>query len=299
MNKLSISVVCHNNPNLLAGCLASLRADKSTPPLQLIVTDNTNSPEVQRVAQHYLSTDDILIVNRFPRGFAANNNAALSQSTGTFFLLLNDDTIVLPRALRTMTTYLEHNANVGAVGCKMYTSDECTYVHDSCLQYFPSALVLLREGLIGYTGIRRLFPKSRIVRMWRSVVDSHDRIQEAAHLNGACLMLRRKALDQTGPMDERFFMYLEETDLCFRLRRVGWRLRYIPDAAIIHYGGASGSTASRRRQQTRSTRLFLHKHYGHNEVLRYQLVLMLLWPLHLYYRFLTSAIDLQRKQRRI
>jgi len=297
--KLSISIVCHDNPGLLDACLASIRADTSAPPLQLMVTDNTNSPEVQRVAQHYLSADDILIVNKFPRGFAANNNAALSQSSAAFFLLLNDDTIVLPETLTTMVTTIEHDLGMGALGCKMYSSDARNRIHVTCIKEFPSASATLRDGLIGYTGIRRLFPRSRLVRAWSSVVNSHDVAQEAAHLNGACLLLRAEALHQVGGLDERFFMFLEETDLCLRLKGVGWKLHYTPDAAIIHYGGASGSTAFRRQQHARNMRLFLAKHYGWSEVSRYRLVLMLLWPLHLYHRFLTSAIDLQRKKRRV
>jgi len=298
-SSLSISIVCHDNPDLLAGCLASLRADKSTPPLQLIITDNTNSPDVQRIAQHYLSADDILIVNKFPRGFAANNNAALSQSSGAFFLLLNDDTIVLPETLTTMVTTIEQDPGMGALGCKMYANDARDRIHDTCLKEFPSASATLCEGLVGYSGIRRLFPRSRLVRAWSSVVNSHDVAQEVAHLNGACLLLRVEALHQVGGLDEQFFMFLEETDLCLRLKGAGWKLCYTPDAAIIHYGGASGSTAFRRQQYAHNMRLFLAKHYGWGEVVRYQLVLILLWPLHLYYRFLTSAIDLQRKKRRI
>lgn len=294
---LAVSIICHDNPDLLDQCLSSLRSHRGTPPLRVIVTDNVNSAAVQRVARRHLTSVDILIVNAKPRGFAANHNTALARVTESFFLLLNDDTVVLPGALTAMSTCLAQDTRLGAVGCKMFANDRLDRVQDSCCTRFPSPRALLQNALVQNTGIRHLFPHTPFVRAWSSLAVNHDISQEAMHLNGACLLLRREALNQVGVLDERFFMFLEETDLCFRLKKAGWGIRYIADAAIIHYGGASADVSFRQQQFTQSLRLFLRKHYGHRGLACFCALFPLLWTLDKYYRVAKSIMDIMGRLR--
>jgi GT2 family glycosyltransferase len=280
---LTVSVVCHDNPQFLDACLESIRDDSAAPALRLVVTDNTSSPAVQSVARRHMNGADLLIVNPRPKGFAANHNAALRRTTTPFVLLLNDDTLVLPHALGEMMRCMETDPTLGAVGCKQFATPDLARLQHTCLKHFPSAWSALRDGLLSYTGIRRVFPGSRLVRAWSSLVAEHDLSQPVAHLNGACLLLRSAALDQVGVMDERFFMFLEETDLCLRLWRRGWRVWHTAEAAIVHYGHGSTTRPFREQQFGQSTAAFLQKHYGWTGVVEYRLVEALLTPLRLFH----------------
>lgn len=283
MTDLVVSIVCHNNPSLLEQCLSSVR-ENCTLPVRFIVVDNTGSSDVQRTARHYLEEPDVLIINSEPQGFAANHNRAFTQASGEFFLLLNDDTVVLRHALEGMVSVLQSHADIAAVACKAYTDWQLNQTHDVCGLRLPSAMVALQDGVLDYSGLARSFPRAQLVRRWLFVDRDHHTSQEAAHLNGACLLLRRSAVEQVGTLDERFFMFLEETDLCLRLRRRGWRLWYEANVGIIHLGGSSVRGRARNRLYDRSMLLFLSKHYGPRSVVAYRIATYILSLLRLWRR---------------
>ncbi|MCL4543831.1 MAG: glycosyltransferase family 2 protein [Chloroflexi bacterium] len=289
-----MSIVCHNNPSLLEQCLSSVRAN-CTLPFRFIVVDNADNSEVQRVARHYLEEPDVLIVNSEPQGFAKNHNRAFTQASGEFFLLLNDDTVVLRRALEGMVSVLQSHADIAAVACKAYTDWRLNQTHDVCGLRFPSAIVALQDGVLDYSGLARSFPRAQLVRRWLFVDRDHNTSQEAAHLNGACLLLRRSAVEQVGTLDERFFMFLEETDLCLRLRQRGWRLWYEANVGIIHLGGSSVGGKARDRLYDRSMLLFLSKHYGPRSVVAYRIATFILSLLRLWRRSAQALIQYFQK----
>ncbi len=245
---LSILIVSWNTRDLLARCLDSLYRHPPGVPFEVVVVDNASSDgsaEMVRQFGHPVR----LVENQENVGFAAPNNQAIALSRGRYLLLLNPDTEVRPQALASMVAYLADHADVGGLGPRLLNPDGSHQV--SC---YP-APTLSREfwRLFHLDALRPLgtYPQ----RMWQSREPLDVEV-----IQGACLMLRREALKEVGLLDERYYIYSEEVDLCLRLRRAGWRLVWLPGAQVVHYGGQSTRQAS--------APMFLHLY--HSKVLYFR-----------------------------
>ena len=260
--KLSIVVVSWNTKELLAQCLDSIKAHPPAGPYELIVVDNGSqdgSPEM--VAQQH--PDVHLIRNGDNLGFAQANNQAMGVAAGRYILLLNPDTTVHAGALAALVTFLEKHPQAGAGGARLLNPDGS--LQHSC----SPAPTLFNEWL-------HLFHLDRDRRHGMSAWHI-DAAREVERLMGACLMLRREAIERIGPLDERYFMYSEEVDYCYRLRKAGWRLYWVPQAVVVHYGGQStGQIADEMFLQLYQNKLlYFRKHYGRAGALAYKFILLL------------------------
>jgi hypothetical protein len=168
-----------------------------------------------------------LIVNAENRGFAAANNQGIRVARGRHILLLNPDTIVLPNAFANLLSFLERTPDAGACGPRLLNPDGS--LQASC-HPFPS----LRVQATDILELWRI-PAIRARRPCRD----HAVTQPTDWLTGACLLLRREALDTIGLLDEDYWMFSEEVDWCYRARGAGWRTYLVTEAEIIHYGGGS------------------------------------------------------------
>jgi len=189
------------------------------------------------------------------RGFAAANNLAIRDSDARFVLLLNPDTEVLGDSPAALVRFMDAHPLVGACGGRLLNWD-LTFQH-SCFR-FPT----LPMSFFDFFPLNHRIVNSRLngryPRRWYNHAFPID------HPLGACLMVRREAIQQVGLMDEGFFMYCEEVDWCYRIKRTGWEIYYTPNAEVIHHGGQS------TRQQAgpmlvelhRSRDRFFRKHYG-------------------------------------
>ena len=150
-------------------------------------------------------------------------------------LLLNPDTTVLNRAIETSYKFLSKISDAGVVGCKLLNKDGSLQL--SC-RSFPSILNHISETFFLY----KLFPKSRIFGKYYMTFFDYKRTRKVDVVMGAFMMIKRGVFDNIGLLDERFFMYSEETDFCYRVQNNGWGIYYYPDAQIIHnWGGMSDS----------------------------------------------------------
>ena len=228
---LSIIIVNWNTRGLLAQCLTSLYADApfaSFALFETFVVDNASTDgSAPMVRERFPQVH--LIENSENVGFARANNQAIRQSRGCYVLLLNSDTEARPGALETLVGFMDAHPQAGAAGARLLNAD-------GTLQ--PSCHPMLTP----WREFWRLLFLERIRR--RATYDmAHwdpGTPREVEVIKGACLMLRREGLDQVGLLDERYFMYTEEMDLCYRLRRAGWRLYWVPEARVVHY--EEGST---------------------------------------------------------
>jgi GT2 family glycosyltransferase len=141
-------------------------------------------------------------------------------------LLCND-------ALDRMVTFMDANPDVGAAGCKLLNKDGA--LQRSCWRGFPSPRTLL----IDLFYLSKWLPRLSWVRDFEAALQNAGEPTEVDYLLGACLMVRREVLDRVGLLDESFFMFLEETDWCYRIKKNGWRIFWTPDGEIIHYGQQS------------------------------------------------------------
>jgi GT2 family glycosyltransferase len=230
MAELSIVIVNWNTRDLLLGCLRSIAAHPPRRSYELWVVDN-GSCDGSVAAVQRLHPTVHLIANPDNRGFAAANNQALRASSGRYVLLLNSDTEVLPGALEAMCAYLDDQPEVGAVGCRLNNADGSA--QRSCWRGCPG----LRSATIDGLYLWRLFPG--LLAHNEVALADHDTPQPVDHLLGACIMTRRAVIQQIGLLDESYYLFLEETDWCHRMRSAGWAIHYLPQPRIVHFGQQS------------------------------------------------------------
>jgi len=176
-----------------------------------------------------------LFVNQTNEGFAAGSNKAIRHSSGSYVLLLNSDTVVLPATLRNMVGFLDSHQQVGIVGCKLLNPDGTVQL--SCRRFPTLSWDYMRT--IAYSKLfHHVKPLRRALRPML-YGDGPDQPRRVDWVSGACLMSRRGVFDRVGLLDERFFMFCEEIDWCYRASEAGWQIYYLPDARVIHYGGQS------------------------------------------------------------
>ncbi len=222
--QISIVIVNWNTEALLRQCLASIMAHPPTGAFEVIVVDNASTDgSVSMVRDEFPGV--LLLTNEKNVGFAAGNNRAIEASAGDTILLLNSDTVVRPGALEALWQFMERHPEAGAAGARLLNPDGS--LQHSC---FPLP-TLLSEGL-------HLFHLDHRPRRAMQEWDVSEPRRVGALL-GACILLRREAVEQVGLLDEGYFMYSEEIDYCRRLHEAGWALYWAPEAEVVHYGGQS------------------------------------------------------------
>jgi N-acetylglucosaminyl-diphospho-decaprenol L-rhamnosyltransferase len=260
---LSIIIVSWNTKDLLDSCLNSIFDNPFNEEYEVWLVDNASSDgSVEMVKTKYPSIK--MIENQNNPGFAGGNNQAIRVSSGKYILLLNPDTEVKPDALNALVSFLEECSQAGAAGARLVSPDGSMQL--SC---HPD-LTLPRE-------MWRLFHLDKL-RSY-GVYDMHQWDKHVPRqvdvLQGAALLLRKSALDQVGLMDEDYFMYTEEVDLCYRLRKAGWQLWWVPKSEVLHYGGQSTKLVKEKMFLTlyESRLKFFRKHHGSLTATGYKIVL--------------------------
>jgi len=245
---LSIVLVCWNNKAYLDPCLQSLFDSGMRHTFDVVVVDNGSTDGSQAMlADKY--PDVKIIQNSSNVGLGKASNQGIAGTSGRFILLLNNDTIVNGASFDAMVDFLDQNPKTGAVGGKLLNPDGSI---QACYNYFST----LREEFFIATRIGEL------IRPGYPSIMRGDEVCSVDWLSSACLMVRRAAFDQIGLLDEGYFIYGDEADLQYRLKKAGWDVYFLPHATTIHYGGRSMTRWPRRKMVYRGKMLFYHKHYG-------------------------------------
>lgn len=266
--KLSIIIVNWNVQELLASCLLSIDRNVkqlALPFVETIVIDNASTDgSVAMVREQFPWVK--LVANQENSGFAKANNQGIALCTGEYILLLNPDTKLHDFALQRLVIYLDDHPEAGAVGPYLENPD-------GTLQYscYPTpslrreCLRLLNPNRVGGHGAYPMHEWS--AKQPRAV----DVIQ------GACLMIPRKVFQQVGLLDESFFIYTEEVDLCTRIQQANWQLVWVPTARVVHYGGQSTRQVATQMflQLYASKVTYFRKHRGPLVAWLYKLLLTL------------------------
>ncbi len=243
---VSIIIVNWNTRQLLLDCLAALPAATAGCEAEIWVVDNgSRDGSVAAVAAQF--PDVFIIANPDNRGFATANNQAIRASSGRYVFLLNSDTIAQPGSITRLVRFLDTHPAVGVVGPQLLNADGSL---QPSWARFPNLLTELTGKKI----------------RWRRPYSTSDGTlaYETDWLDGAAMLLRRSVIRQVGMLDESYFMYTEEVDWCYRIKRAGWRICYLPAASIIHFGGQSSKQAvTRMKAELYFSKLrFFAKHYG-------------------------------------
>ncbi len=275
---MSIVIVSWNVKDLLRRCLVSILealelGQARSLVSEVIVVDNASSDGSPEMVQAEFPQIR-LIANEQNEGFTKGNNQGIAASDGRFILLLNPDTEVVEDALGRMVTYMEEHPEVGALGPQLLYPD-------GRVQFSRRRFPELRTAFVESTFLQPWFADSGTLKRYHVLDRSDDQTQEVDWLVGACLMVRRTAVEEVGLLDERFFMYSEEMDWCYRARQQGWKVVYLPEARVIHHEGKSSEQVLpvRHVQFQRSKVLFFKKHHGRlkGEALRWYLLASYLW----------------------
>jgi len=232
LNSVDIIIVNYNSTDYLIKCLESIYDSIGDIPVNIFVQDNDSDDDVNRISEFF---PEVLITNNtYNMGFAAAVNQALKQSFSPYIVLLNPDTYIEKGFFKLVICYMEDNPDVGVVGPTIFDHDGSV---QGSARSFPTPLT----GLFGRKSLlSKLFPGNKITRQ-NVLTNRCDGITpiEADWVSGACMVVRRKAVEDVGLMDERFFMYWEDADWCKRMRHSGWNVVYFPQATIVHYVGGS------------------------------------------------------------
>ncbi len=231
---VSVCIVTYKARDLLRDCLCSLAANTQLASLEVIVVDNGSGDGVGEMLQQEFPTVRF-IQNQGNEGYTRPNNQALQISRGRYLLLLNPDTLILPEAIDRLVDFLEGHPEAGVCGPKVLNPDLTLQKPCRRGESRPWAVISY------FTGLSRLFPKSRLFGEYLMNYMDEDLLHQVAGVSGSCMLIRREVTDQIGFLDERFFAYQEDADFCFRTRQAGWKIYYVPQAQIIHYGGMGGS----------------------------------------------------------
>jgi N-acetylglucosaminyl-diphospho-decaprenol L-rhamnosyltransferase len=224
----SVVVVNYQTDSLLQTCLESL---EGSPAREVIVVDNSATLRKAGFPERFPRVQ--FVENRENVGFAAASNQGLLRARGRNLLLLNPDTVVHKGALEVLEGHLDDHPSVGAVGPRLLNPDGT--LQYSCRR-FPGYLTIFFGR---YSLLTRLLPGNSISRRYLYLDWSHDSVSEVDWLSGACLMVRRDVLERIGPLDEAYFLFVEDMDWCRRIRDAGLSIVYLPGATVTHRVGAS------------------------------------------------------------
>jgi len=260
---LSIIVVSWNTRNLLQRCLNSVYAVPDRVQREVIVVDNGSTDGSTRMVRGEFPRVR-LIENIQNAGFARANNQGFVRGAGRYLLMLNPDTEVRPRALATLVAFMDSHPDAGAAGAMLLNADGTPQT--SC---YPEP-TLFREFWRLFH-LDALWPRA-CYPMASWPLEAPRQVEVA---QGACLILRRDALSSVGLLDEDYFIYSEEVDLCHRMRRAGWRVYWVPQAAVVHHGGRSTCQVAGAMflRLYEGKVLFFRKHRGQVATQLYKLIL--------------------------
>jgi len=267
---LSIIIVNYNSKDVLLNCITSLNSLGKKIPFEVIIIDNASSESIRYIEHQFPNIN--FIYNEKNIGFAAANNMGIRQAKGRFVLLLNPDTIVNENSFQPMIDYLESHDDVAIVGCKIFNADgaieRSTHSFPSLTKEFVHANEFIKS-IIGYESklavfLKKIFRSKSLESYW-----DHNSIKEVDHVTGACMMVKKEAIDKVGLLDEAFFLYNEEVEWSVRFIKAGYKSVFLPKSSIIHLFGYS--TQQHVQKQTVNNLLveryrgmfyFFQKHYG-------------------------------------
>lgn len=242
---VSAIVVSRNVREYLRQCLRSLREAGGEVVLDVWVIDNGSTDGSVALVEAEFPEAHIMRNTGNP-GFAAANNQGLRASAGQYVLLLNPDAELLPGALATLCRYLDDHPQVGVVGPQLLNAD-------GTVQSSRRRAPRLATGFVESTQLQQRLARSWLTDRYYVTDQPDDEEQAIDWLVGACLLIRRAAIDQVGLLDERFHLYSEEVEWCLRFRRAGWDVVYLPTAQVVHHSGRS------------SGQDLLHRHLHHHQ----------------------------------
>lgn len=243
---VSAVVVTYNALPWIEQSLESVRGEET------IVVDNGSTDGTNDFVRERFPEARLLELDN--RGLAAGWNAGMAVASGRYFLILNADAWLTEGSLARLVAFADEHPEAAIVGPRLSNPDGTL---QRSVRGFPTLWRLATE----YLFLRKLAPSSQLLNGFYAGGFEHDRNLEAEVVMGACMLVRREAVDAVGPLDESFFLFSEETDWCYRFGLAGWKVLFYPGAECVHVGGASHG-GKLFRENVRGHLRFFAKHHG-------------------------------------
>jgi N-acetylglucosaminyl-diphospho-decaprenol L-rhamnosyltransferase len=219
---------------------------------EVVVVDNGSTDGTVDVVRELFP--QARLIERENLGLASGWNAGMAVVTGRYFMLLNADAWLTDGSLARLVEFADIHPEAAVVGPKLLNTDGTL---QRSVRGFPTLWRLATE----YFFLRKLAPGSQLLNAFYAGGFEHDEVREVEVVMGACMLVRREAVEQVGPLDEAFFLFSEETDWCYRFEQAGWKVLFFPGAECVHVGGASHG-GRMFRENVRGHLRFLAKHRG-------------------------------------
>ena len=255
MINVSIIIVNYNTYDLTSQCIESIYKFTKEICFEIILVDN-NSKEVDAEVFKDNFNDIILIKNNYNAGFAAGNNLGIEKAKGELILLLNSDTYLIDNSIASAYFYMKKNPIVGVNSVKLIYPDGRT---QSVAQRFPSVITLLVEIL----RLQKILPSKWISKMLLGAFFDHCSTVKADWVWGAFFMFRKdiiKKLPQER-LDDKFFMYYEDMQWCWDIKKVGYEVHYYAEAEVVHLMG--GSSGAKSQLMLKNEKIFMRHNYNY------------------------------------
>jgi len=268
---VTVVIVSYNVADLLSECIVSVKKETFCKYEIIVVDNNSVDNSIEMIKTKH--PDVKLIQNKSNVGFAKANNQGFKMAKGRYIFMLNPDTVVLGSTIDKLIQFMDEHPEAGACGPKVLYPDMT--LQPNC-HHFPT--IIMR--LIQHCGLSRRFPKSKIFGKEFMTYWNYNEIKQVDWITGCALLLRKKALDRVGFLDENYFMYTEETDICYRLIKANWKVLFYPYESIIHYWGKSSSVSQDDKPDLNPVAKFLFitkyyffkKNYGHIQLFFLKLI---------------------------
>jgi GT2 family glycosyltransferase len=267
---LSIIIVNFNTQDLLAKLLESIKnSTLGSLNLETIVIDNNSLDSSVEMIQKYFPKV-ILLKNKINLGFAKANNIGIRRARGRYTLLLNSDTLLEKNTLRLMMEFMDEHKEFAAATCRVELPNK--RIDPACHRGFPTPWAAFTY----FIGLESFFPQSRTFGQYHQTWENLNVIHSVDVISGAFFMIKTEVISKIGLLDERFFVYAEDIDLCLRLKEGGYKIAFVPNTKIIHFKRSSGrnklkgikitqeaklAKENAKKNFYETMRLFYDKHY--------------------------------------
>jgi N-acetylglucosaminyl-diphospho-decaprenol L-rhamnosyltransferase len=249
---LAIVIVSTNEARWLEPCLSTIFASTGGASLDVVVVDNESSDGTRELVTSKFP--DARLVKSSNRGFSHANNRGADTCDARYILFLNPDTEIVSGNFAELVAAMDERPDVGLVGVRQLTEDGVLW---PTIRYFPSPSRALGEALASERWpVRARWAGERELDM-----ALYEREQRCDWTSGSFMLARREALLGAGLLDERFFIYSEETDLCLRVKNAGWDIRHLPTMTIVHHAGKGGVRPKMVAQDAYARRQYASKHF--------------------------------------
>ncbi len=250
---LSVLYVYFNTPEELLDSTNSIKRAINSFPYEIVIVDNASTKKLPKLNSR-ISVK--LIINTDNQGYGKAMNQAAKAAKGDILLIANTDTIFTENSIKLITERIKKNERIGVIGPQMISKS------GRVLQSY-NGQPFLPDALFAFSFINSFFPNNKFSkRYWLGDMDTKKE-NEVGFVGGACMVIKKSVFERAGGFDERFFMYFEEADICFRIKKLGYKILYFPDARVIHLIGRSTKDNKWIKKTFEESRFkFFQKYHG-------------------------------------